>query len=492
MYTKTKTAATTQLHRHLQSCANYLKAKADKTKDGLLQTQLGFVSSTVDPTACPSLYVGTFDMEKMKESVAHWIMMHEHPFSIVEEDGFNLMQRRGMPEWRGMTRNTAKTYCVNVYESEKKKLKSLLKNVKKSASQRIVGNQRTKDRVHGHNGALDDESWQLQKRVLNFVHIPPPRRGLEIANAIWRCLEDWGIESKIHTISVDNASANDSAIENLKIYIVDVIRDSVEYVRRSDARLKIFSEIVKQLNLPEKKLVDDCRTRWNSTYEMLAAAIKFKDVFPRFADRELHYDTCPSAEDWTKAEKVSRVKVLLDKKALENDIFIRDMVAKMKSKFDKYWGDSNLLMSIAAVLDPRCKLRALEFCFPRLYSSENVERQIAVVRKTLYELYSDLKSLNLIYLEENCYIFEKDKKDGKDFDVLEWWRVHALKYKILSIMARDLLAIPITTVASEATFSAGSRVIDKYRASLTSDTVQVLMCGGDWLRKRFGVKKKPL
>ncbi|KAL0423076.1 UNVERIFIED_CONTAM: hypothetical protein Sradi_0842400 [Sesamum radiatum] len=98
MYTKTKTAATTQLHRHLQSCANYLKAKADKTKDGLLQTQLGFVSSSVDPTACPSLYVGTFDMEKMKESVAHWIMMHEHLFSIVEEDGFNLMQRRGMPE----------------------------------------------------------------------------------------------------------------------------------------------------------------------------------------------------------------------------------------------------------------------------------------------------------------------------------------------------------------------------------------------------------
>ncbi|KAL0284301.1 UNVERIFIED_CONTAM: Zinc finger BED domain-containing protein RICESLEEPER 3 [Sesamum angustifolium] len=429
MYTKTKTSATTQLHRHLQSCANYLKAKADKTKDGLLQTQLGFVSSSVDPTACPSLYVGTFNMEKMKESVAHWIMMHEHPFSIVEEDGFNLMQRRGMPEWRGMTRNIAKTYCINVYESEKKKLKSLLKTSTKSASQRIVGNQRTKRSTEGLKlPMLFGVAWRIGASRVRF------------------------------TPSVDNASANDSTIENLKIY----------------------------LNLPEKKLVDDCGTRWNSTYEMLAAAIKFKDVFPRFADRELHYDICPSAEDWTKAEKVcsvlelfwtathivsgsdyptsnlflnkvSRVKVLLDKKALENDIFIRDMVAKMKSKFDKYWGDSNLLMSIAAVLDP------------------------------------SLKSLNLIYiLRKICYIFEKDKKDGKDFDVLEWWRVHALKYKILSIMARDLLAIPITIVAYEATFSAGSRVIDKYRASLTSDTVQVLMYGGDWLRKCFGVKKKPL
>ncbi|KAL2251543.1 UNVERIFIED_CONTAM: hypothetical protein Sindi_2276600 [Sesamum indicum] len=79
-------------------CANYLKAKVDKTKDGLLQTQLGFVTSSVDPTSCPSLYVGKFDMEKMKELVAHWIMMHDHPFSIVKQEGFNLMQRRGIPE----------------------------------------------------------------------------------------------------------------------------------------------------------------------------------------------------------------------------------------------------------------------------------------------------------------------------------------------------------------------------------------------------------
>ncbi|KAL0416698.1 UNVERIFIED_CONTAM: Zinc finger BED domain-containing protein RICESLEEPER 2, partial [Sesamum latifolium] len=343
MYTKSKSAATTQLHRHLQSCANYLKAKADKPKDGLLQTQLAFESSSVDPTACPSLYVGKFYMEKMKELAAHWIMIHEHRFSIVEEDGFNLMQRRGMPEWRGMTRNTAKTYCINVYESEKMKLKSLLKNVNKISL--TTDCWKSKNQMIEYmviTGHWIDESWQLQKRVLNFVHISPRR---------------------------------------------------------------------------DKKLVDDCRTRWNSTYEMLAAAIKFKDVFPRFADREPHYDICPSAEDWTKAEKVcsvlqlfwtathiisgsdyptsnlfinevSRVKVLLDKKRLENDIFIRDMVARMKVKFDKYWGKTNLLMSIATVLDPRCKLKALEFCFPRLYSSESIERQIATIRKTLYELYS--------------------------------------------------------------------------------------------------------
>ncbi|KAK4435396.1 hypothetical protein Salat_0703000 [Sesamum alatum] len=131
MYIKTKTTPTTQLHRHLRSCPKYLKAKADKAQDGFLQTQLDFMTSSMDPSSCPSLYSGKFDMEQMKESLAHWIMMLEHPFSIVEEDGLNLFCRRGMPEWRVMTRNIIKAHCIKAYESEKKKLKGLLKNVNK-------------------------------------------------------------------------------------------------------------------------------------------------------------------------------------------------------------------------------------------------------------------------------------------------------------------------------------------------------------------------
>ena len=57
------------------------------------------------------------------------------------------------------------------------------------------------------------------------------------------------------------------------------------------------------------------------------------------------------------------------------------------------------------------------------------------------------------------------------FDALEWWKVNNLKYRIMFSMARDILAIPIMTVASEATFSVGSRVIDTYHASLSPKTV---------------------
>nr|GEX67635.1 hypothetical protein [Tanacetum cinerariifolium] len=68
---------------------------------------------------------------------------------------------------------------------------------------------------------------------------------------------------------------------------------------------------------------------------------------------------------------------------------------------------------------------------------------------------------------------------GMKFNALEWWNVHQLKYPVLSKMARDVLAIPISTVASEETFSAGGRVIDLYRSALKSSTVEMLLCGGD-------------
>ncbi|KAK4426469.1 Zinc finger BED domain-containing protein RICESLEEPER 2 [Sesamum alatum] len=357
-----------------------------------------------------------------------------------------------------------------------------------------------------------DQNWQLQKPVLNFVHIPPPRRGLEIADAIWCCLEYWDIQSKIHTVSVDNASANDSAIYHLKTYaqrkkkllcegrlfhvrccahilnliaqdgiseiksIVEVIRDNVEYVRRSDARLLLFSEIVKELNLKES---------WLMIVER-GGILRMRCCLLQSSSRMFFQDLS------LKIHIMMIARVLKIGKKFKSDGFIRDVVAKMKIKFHKYWGETNLLMSIVAILDPRCKMKALEFCFLELYSSEKVEREISSVRKTLHELYSEyaLKSKLDMYLEETCCSFKKDNKIEEEFNVLEWWRFNSVKYKVLSFMARDILAIPITTAASKATFRAESRVIDKYRASLTAKTVQVLMCGGDWLRKRFRVKKK--
>ena len=49
-------------------------------------------------------------------------------------------------------------------------------------------------------------------------------------------------------------------------------------------------------------------------------------------------------------------------------------------------------------------------------------------------------------------------------------------------MARDVLAVPISTVASESCFSTRGRVLDTFRSSLTPKIVEALICTQDWLR----------
>ena len=69
----------------------------------------------------------------------------------------------------------------------------------------------------------------------------------------------------------------------------------------------------------------------------------------------------------------------------------------------------------------------------------------------------------------------------KNFDILQWWRIHSTKYPIILLMARDVLAAPASTVASESAFSTSGRIVSDYSSQLTSKRVQSLVCLQDWL-----------
>ncbi|KAL6189159.1 hypothetical protein ACLB2K_040549 [Fragaria x ananassa] len=69
--------------------------------------------------------------------------------------------------------------------------------------------------------------------------------------------------------------------------------------------------------------------------------------------------------------------------------------------------------------------------------------------------------------------------NDEDEDFAEW-RSHEEVYHVLSLIARDLLSVPASMVASEAAFSAGRRVVSKNRASLSPSTIQAVICLKDW------------
>jgi hypothetical protein len=69
-----------------------------------------------------------------------------------------------------------------------------------------------------------------------------------------------------------------------------------------------------------------------------------------------------------------------------------------------------------------------------------------------------LKTYLDIYLEEDVFILEKDGNGvdiDPEFEVFAWWKANNLKYRILSKMAGDILAISMSSVTLESAFNAG-------------------------------------
>jgi hypothetical protein len=66
---------------------------------------------------------------------------------------------------------------------------------------------------------------------------------------------------------------------------------------------------------------------------------------------------------------------------------------------------------------------------------------------------------------------------------LTWWKINAKKFPILSDMACDFLAIPLSTIAWESSFSCGGRILGDTRSSINPEMLEALVCAKDWLYK---------
>jgi hAT family C-terminal dimerisation region len=66
-----------------------------------------------------------------------------------------------------------------------------------------------------------------------------------------------------------------------------------------------------------------------------------------------------------------------------------------------------------------------------------------------------------------------------DFDILAWWKLKTPKYLNLARLTRDILVVPISTVASESYFSTSGRTLNIVRNSLNDEIIEALVCAQD-------------
>jgi len=185
----------------------------------------------------------------------------------------------------------------------------------------------------------------MQKKVLSFTILSPPHSGKAIFEKIFQMLQEWKLEKKVFSFTLDNASSNDAFARCMKDHLlldnmlvrngnffhhrccahilnlivkdgiqsidesVHLIRESVKYIRGSQMRKIKFAQAVKNVSLSEKRgLRQDVPTRWNSTYLMLESALHFKRAFSHYAILDSGYLHCPTEEHW---EQVARICQLL-------------------------------------------------------------------------------------------------------------------------------------------------------------------------------------
>uniref|UniRef100_A0A2N9ETT1 BED-type domain-containing protein n=1 Tax=Fagus sylvatica TaxID=28930 RepID=A0A2N9ETT1_FAGSY len=256
--------------------------------------------------------------------------------------------------------------------------------------------------------------------------------------------------------------------------VVQKIRECIKYVKGSQGRKVKFFDSVKQMSLDGKKgLRQDVPTRQGSESE---------------------------------------------------DEYVRRMAEQMLVKFEKYWSEFSIVLAIAVILDPRFKLQFVDFCYKKLYGVGGSYEYLKV-REKLFALFGEYvsnvptpssttnnrgkavqdlqfksfsKETMFVMKEFDC--FESDDVVGQTqktqlelyleeprmdrnakLDILSFWKGNQFRYPELAAMVRDVLSIPISTVASESTFSVGGRVIDQFRSALKPDVVEALICSRDWL-----------
>jgi hypothetical protein len=94
---------------------------------------------------------------------------------------------------------------------------------------------------------------------------------------------------------------------------IDIIRDSVKYVKSSQTREELFGDIVQQLGIIcEKEPSLDIATRWNSMYLMIDSTLPYREAFQELVKHDRQYKYAPSPDDWKMAEAIrSLLKIFL-------------------------------------------------------------------------------------------------------------------------------------------------------------------------------------
>ncbi|KAK2658238.1 hypothetical protein Ddye_004771 [Dipteronia dyeriana] len=269
--------------------------------------------------------------------VAETIVLHELPFSFVEWLGVRRIIGYCTDEFHMVSRNTVKVDVLSLYGIEKTKVKTLREEIPGKIC--LTSDLWTSIATDGYmclTTHFIDKNWV---KVLSFCFMRPPHDRVSLSDKIKKLLCEWKMVNIIFSITLDNASSNNSLVHNLNIKkallcdgeflyirccvhiinlivqdglkeiddVVHKVREGVKYARALQTTKQKFIECIKRVHLDSKRgLRQDVHTRWNSTYLMLDSVIYYRLACTALELADSNYKHCPSESEWEKVEKLCK------------------------------------------------------------------------------------------------------------------------------------------------------------------------------------------
>ncbi|GJZ78692.1 zinc finger BED domain-containing protein RICESLEEPER 2-like protein [Tanacetum coccineum] len=488
-----------------------------------------------DGKQIPIYFVSHALQASFRRALAYMLIVDELPFKFVEGKGFKHFLNATQPLFHTPSRITMARDCMKLFLEEKKKVGVQLRgNVGRICLTTDTWTSLQRINYMCLTAHYIDNDWVLRKKVLNFFPIFS-HRGVDIGKAVEMCLLKWGTESNVFTITVDNASANDVAVAYLKSKFSNWEKSVLEGLVILGSRLICVRAAVNihQSNFfsphsEDRHYRDDLEKTGvpiSSDWANVRRLTKFLEHFYQITLKvsgTLYVTSNNFLDDITSIDT-----------ALSNcingvpDKNLAAMAKMMKCKFDKYYESlekCNMAIVVVSVLDPRNKSEYVEVLLGDVYGKIEGKSMCAMIKASLVELYEDYvrihaspethtifesvdasSSMNKrsatpviessVILKQKVrmemkrrksesgmhdskseldrYLNEDVEDESDKFDILNWWKVNSPRFPVLSLLARDVLAIPISTVASKSVFSTDGRVLDAFRSSLTPPVVEV-------------------
>jgi hypothetical protein len=114
------------------------------------------------------------------------IIAHEYPFNCASHHFLKVFVSDLQSCFKMLSRNTVRLDCINIYEEKRASLYELFDKLdyRFSFTSDLWTNKGKDKGCMALTCYYIDDSWNLRKKIINFILLPSPHTGLNIAQAI--------------------------------------------------------------------------------------------------------------------------------------------------------------------------------------------------------------------------------------------------------------------------------------------------------------------